>query len=76
MSMTFRTKLESLVQKTIEITTLAGEAGVKGLLLEVGTDYVVLNPSSAWDADVVRIIPFSAIDSIDVALPGASGGSA
>ena len=69
MATTLKVKLESLIERDIEITTLAGEAGIKGKLLEVGADYFVINPDSAWDADVVRIVPFSAVDSIDISMP-------
>jgi hypothetical protein len=69
MATTFRIKLETLLNKTIEITTLAGEAGVKGELLEVGEDFIVINPATAWDDAVVCLIPYTAIDSIDVAMP-------
>lgn len=64
---TLNSILSEYMNKTIEVNTVGGESGVKGQLLVVGDDYIILNPASAWDEDVIRIIPYSAIDYIDVA---------
>lgn len=69
MSITLKVKLEALLNQMVEVTTIGGESGSKGKLLEVGADYLVMNPDDAWDDKLVRIVPFSAIDSIDVSVP-------
>ncbi len=59
-------KLNQFMNQTIEITTFGSDGSEKAELLEVGDDYIVVNPATAWDAKKVRLIPFAAIDNIEI----------
>ncbi|PJF40520.1 MAG: hypothetical protein CUN55_12615 [Phototrophicales bacterium] len=60
-----REKLQGLLNKHIEITTFSSDGSERAQLLEVGDDYIVVNPATAWDDKKIRIIPFAAIDNIE-----------
>lgn len=61
-----RDKLYQYLNMTIEITTFGSDGSEKAQLIEVGDDYIVVNPATAWDDKKVRLIPFAALDNIEV----------
>lgn len=63
-------KLLQYINLTIEITTFGSDGSEKAELLEVGDDYIVVNPATAWDDKKVRLIPFAAIDNIEIIIGG------
>lgn len=63
-------KLSEFIGQDMDINTFGSDGSEKVRLLEVGDDYILVNPSTAWDDQKVRLIPFSAIDTIEVVVKG------